>query len=430
MRFGVNYTPSQGWFHSWLDFDPDSVRHDFEAIARLGVDHVRIFPLWPIVQPSRSLIRSAALSDIGSVVDIAGEFGLDVNVDALQGHLSSFDFLPSWVQSWHRRNIFTDTQVVNAEAHYIRTLARSLNHRPNLLGITLGNELNQFASPPHPFPHSASEAQIDRWLAQLVAAARAETTSLVTHALYDAAWFDDAQPFTPAQAAAVGDATIVHSWVFNGTAQRHGALGVGSIRHAEYELQLAAAWHDDPKRPLWLQEVGAPTNVIPAANAPEFLEFTIRRALTVHQLQLITWWSSHDVSRGLVDFPELEYDLGLFDAEGRLKPTGARYAELIAEFHSAPTAAASSVGIVLDDTQPNYRAYCAPGGPFNEGWLALATRLEVSPQVVLKSRLGSVALLEGRGITSLSHLTPQQHPVSVDAESATDADTRKEGSYA
>ena len=33
VRFGVNYTPSEGWFHHWLDFDLDSVRADLDSIA-------------------------------------------------------------------------------------------------------------------------------------------------------------------------------------------------------------------------------------------------------------------------------------------------------------------------------------------------------------------------------------------------------------
>lgn len=96
MRFGVNYTPRVGWFHSWLDLDLDAIREDFEQIAALDLDHVRIFPLWDLIQPNRGLIRPAGLAAVGDVVDAAAEYGLDVNVDALQGHLSSFDFLPAW----------------------------------------------------------------------------------------------------------------------------------------------------------------------------------------------------------------------------------------------------------------------------------------------------------------------------------------------
>ena len=39
MKIGANYTPSQGWFHSWLDLDLDATRRDFEGIAQLGLDH-------------------------------------------------------------------------------------------------------------------------------------------------------------------------------------------------------------------------------------------------------------------------------------------------------------------------------------------------------------------------------------------------------
>lgn len=74
MRFGVNHTPSNGWFHSWLDFSPSDTARDLEAIAGLGADHVRVFPLWPVVQPNRTLIRPSALEDVATVVDIAGSF--------------------------------------------------------------------------------------------------------------------------------------------------------------------------------------------------------------------------------------------------------------------------------------------------------------------------------------------------------------------
>lgn len=393
MRFGVNYTPSQGWFHSWLDLDRAAVARDFAQIAGLGLDHVRIFPLWPLVQPNRTLVRPQALRDLRDVVDIAGEAGLDVGVDAVQGHLSSFDFLPSWLLTWHDRNMFTDPDVVGSIADYVRAVSAAVADAPNLLGLTIGNEVNQFAAKPHPDPHLATPDQVTAWLDVMVAAAREGLDGVappagVTHSMYDASWYDNRQPFLPDHAAEIGDLTITHSWVFNGSAQRHGALGSGSVRHAEYLLRLSAAWQRDPARPLWLQEVGAPTNVVPAQDGPEFLERTVRHAATVPGLWAITWWCSHDVSRSLADFPPLEYDLGLFTSEGELKPTGRRLAELVERRDELVPVADDQPQLVLDDSDSAlYRAQLGPGGSFFEAWNAAAQERGAGPRIVLQSRL-------------------------------------------
>lgn len=414
MRFGVNYTPSNGWFHSWLDFSRAAVARDLHEIKSLGVDHIRVFPLWPLVQPNRTLIRAKAIDDVLAVVDIAGQMELDVNVDALQGHLSSFDFVPSWLESWHRRNMFTDSDVVESTAAYVRELSRALADRKNLLGVTIGNELNQFAHAPHPAPHNLTSAEASHWLATMVGAAREGLAdaprALITVAQYDAAWYDDAQPFGPSHASTQGDMTVSHSWVFNGAAQVHGPLGAGSVRHAEYLMQLAAAWNTAPQRRSWLQEVGAPRNVIPPNDTASFVEETMRYAAAVPNLFGITWWCSHDVSRSLADFPELEYTLGLFTNDGQLKPTGARFAKMIRELSEAPAAAPSAHALVLDDLdpaeKPTLRASCAPGGRFSNAWLDLATATGESPQVVLRSRTGNPSELTARGVRTI-HQVPE-----------------------
>ncbi|HEX4787276.1 MAG TPA: glycosyl hydrolase, partial [Actinospica sp.] len=274
-RFGVNYTPSQSWFHHWLDFDIDAVRADLDAIAALGLDHVRVFPLWPVFQPNRSLIRPRAVEQLAALVDAAGERGLDVNVDGLQGHLSSFDFRPSWISSWHRRNMFTDPEVVEAEAAYLRTLAAALADRPNFLGMTLGNETNQFSGEPHPDPDRLEPEQADAWLARLLEACEEGAPGrLHLHSFYDAAWYLDDHPFTPAHAARRGFATAIHAWVFNGTAQTYGTHSTAVDQHAAYLIELSKAWALDPRRPVWLQEIGAPAPHIPAGHAAAFTRAT------------------------------------------------------------------------------------------------------------------------------------------------------------
>ncbi len=365
MRFGVNYTPSQGWFHHWLDFDLDDVRADLDAIAGLGLDHVRVFPLWPVFQPNRGVIREAAVDQLLAVVDAAGERGLDVNVDALQGHLSSFDFLPAWTQTWHRRNLFTDMAVMAGQAHYIRTLAEALHTRRNFLGITLGNEVNL-----HVGENPLTEKAAEQWLDYLLETCEeAAPGRLHTHSEYDAVWYEPGHPFTPTHAATLGDATTVHSWVFNGTSERHGPDGAATEHHAEYLIELAHAWAEDPDRLVWLQEVGAPAPDIHADRAADFAEATVANALTCERLWGVTWWCSHDIDRALVDFPEREYDLGLITVDQRVKPAGKRLAEIVAAWKPVPVPARMTAVLIPPGDS---RAACAPGGAVFETWARLA----------------------------------------------------------
>ncbi|MFD9910338.1 glycosyl hydrolase [Streptomyces sp. NPDC059063] len=401
-RFGANYTPSEGWFHHWLDFDLDAVRRDLDAIAALGLDHVRVFPIWPYFQPNRTLIRPRAVAQLVELADAAAERGLDVNVDGLQGHLSSFDFLPAWTQTWHRRNLFTDPDVVSGQEDYLRTLAAALADRPNFIGMTIGNEINQFASGPHPDPDRITQEQAESWLRRVLAACEEGAPGrLHLHAEYDAAWYQDDQPFTPAHAARLGAVTAVHSWVFNGTAQLHGRDGVATGQHAAYLIELSKAWAHDPRRPVWLQEVGAPAPLIPAADAAAFTEATVTAALDCADVWGVTWWCSHDVSRSLADFPELEYSLGLLSNEGRVKPAGAALARLAKERWAVP--AVRSTAVVVDvGPGAGRRSVCGPGGDVFEAFARLAAD-GVRPALVLAERASDTAHLAARGITEVLH---------------------------
>lgn len=329
MKFGVNYTPRDGWFHSWLDFDRAKVRDDFATIRDIGADHVRIFPLWPILQPNRNLIRPRAIADVVATVEEASHAGLESSVDVLQGHLSSFDFLPSWVSTWHRRNVFTDPEVVEAERALVKELGSALREIDGATGLTLGNEFVQFAASRHPDRDRITDSQADEWLDILLGEARRVWPSGAhVHSHDDDVWFDDTQPFTPLSATTKGDLTTVHSWVFGRVGPRFGKGAQCLPWFARYLCELAHAWSPHPNRRVWLQEIGAPETYVDQAEAPQFLTDTIDILLGERGggispgLSGITWWCSHDVSRELSDFPALEHTLGLIDSRGEPKPIG------------------------------------------------------------------------------------------------------------
>ncbi|MFC5280938.1 hypothetical protein ACFPGO_03505 [Arcanobacterium canis] len=388
MKFGVNYTPRRGWFHSWLEFDASAVAEDLDAIASLGIDHIRIFPLWPILQPNRTLIRERAIEDVATVVRLAHERGMETLVDVLNGHLSSFDYLPSWVSAWHLRNIFADPDAISGERELVRALATRLSHEAGAMGLSLGNEFIQFAASRHPFQHQITTAQAHAWLSDLLTTAKTVWPSGThVHTHDDDLWFDPTQPFDPASAVTLGDQTTVHSWVFGRVGPRFGAGAPELDWFSRYLTELAAGWSADVERPVWLQEIGSPSNYVPPQEAARFLTANVDRLMGAHgggispHLRAITWWCSHDVSRSLADFPELEYTLGLFDSDGNLKPIGAAYKSAIEQWGS--TVPQDVVRPTLElEVAPNQRDLTDARGEFFDSWMASALNGDV-PRIVI-----------------------------------------------
>ncbi|MGM7776351.1 glycoside hydrolase 5 family protein [Arthrobacter sp. KNU-44] len=404
LRFGANYTPSSQWMHAWMSLDLDEVRRDFASLAAIGLDHVRIFPLWTLLQPNRTLIREKAVDDVRAVVDTAAEFGLDVSVDVIQGHLSSFDFIPSWLLTWHDKNMFTHPDALSGQAELVTRLGERIGDAANFLGFTLGNETNQFSAPSHPSPWPVTEAEAANWITTLLDAAHTSAPAQQhVHSEYDAAWYMDGHGFTPALASRLGDMTTVHSWIFNGTAQRYGGRSVASDRHAEYMIELARGFATDPTRAIWLQEVGAPSNCLTPAQTPGFLEATLRSVARTENLWGVTWWCSHDVSRSLADFPELEYTLGLVDQNGAAKPIGRRFAELIPELRERQPTPARTLGIVVEvneNATPISRGAMSPGGAIFQAWVDACTT-GADPAIVTSIDAAKPEVLAARGITEL-----------------------------
>jgi len=369
LRFGANYVPSQGWFYSWLDFDPAAAEADLRDLAELGMDHVRIFPIWPWIQPGRGQLRRAAVDDVRHLVRIAARLGLDVSVDLVQGHLSSFDFVPSWALTWHRASIFEDRRVRDGLRAYVTTMVDELAGETNVFAFTLGNEVNNLW-PANPTTIDASTA----WAAELVEVVRAHARpgQQVVHSLFDDAFYATDHPFGAQDVVRLGDVSSVHSWVFNGTSAIDGPLGAATTSHAAYLAELAVAC-GGTDRPVWLQEVGAPLPDIPAEHTAEFVPRTVAAVAALPQLLGVTWWCSHDIDRRQLDFPEREYDLGLYTVDHRAKPAAHALRAAIADARLTDPAAEQRPVVVapVDIMQrPQDRGSLAPGSEFHRAWVA------------------------------------------------------------
>ena len=330
-RFGANYVPSKNWWYCWMDWDANSIASDLKAIAGLGMDHIRIHCLWPYFQPNAGWVSPTALSRLSELLQIADDHELDVSIAVLDGWLSGFRFFPAWKQD---RNMFTNSEMIAAEKLLFSAITDAIGDHPRFLGFDLGNELGVLQYGDH---DQVSSREADHWQAEMFThLAQIAPGKLHVNGVDHNHWFKNFG-FTRAGLAEQGALTSIHTWIyFTGALERYGPLGTGTLHLAEYNIELAKAYHVDLSRSVWVQEYGASDEWISLATIPDFAETFTRNALSCSNVWGLTWWSSHDLDPALTEFASLEYGLGLLDIHNQVKPAGARLTELIAHLRADP----------------------------------------------------------------------------------------------
>jgi endo-1,4-beta-mannosidase len=183
---GVNYWPRRKAMYWWSDFDRSEVEDEFDLIASLGLDVVRLFLLWDDWQPDPNLVESARLQDFGKVCEAAADRGLGLDVTFFTGHMSGPNWAPRWlldptapppsphlrqtisagkVVEGAYRNMFHDSQALAASDLLVRTVVGQFKDHPAIWMWNLGNEPDLFA-----YPESAEVGR--RWVRNLTSTIR------------------------------------------------------------------------------------------------------------------------------------------------------------------------------------------------------------------------------------------------------------------
>jgi len=406
-RFGVNFVPRNRWWYCWQDWDSASMAADLRAVADLGMDHVRIQCLWPLIQPGPSYVSELILDRLHELLDSADRAGLDVEVTVLNGWMSGYPFLPAWTMPLarpskdHNGNIFTDPGAIEAEKLLFRRIAETQAGHRRFLGFDIGNELGVLQGLNNP----VTQPQADTWATGIlsycdtIAPGRFHVNG-VDHQH----WFADFG-FSRENLATAGHASVVHSYgLFTGAFANYGGQGVGSLHLAEYMAELAFAYHRNPLRRVWVEETGVvPDQYIAAAYMPEYMEHLVRNAVGTGKLWGVTWWCSHDFDPSIKGFDDLEYQLGLLDREGRPKPLGRKFAALARELRDVPQNGGSrSTALVVPDRGLSKETW-PPDWRWGKPFMKLVERGK-NPAIVLASRAKDEDYLRQRGITELMPL--------------------------
>jgi endo-1,4-beta-mannosidase len=398
LRFGVNYVPRCGWWYCWQDWNQQSITDDLKAIAGLGMDHIRVQCLWPIFQPGVNYVSTEALDRMGMLLDAADRAGLDVEVTVLNGWMSGLCFMPAWTEpNQPSCNIFTDRKTIVAEKLLFTKLASAISQHPRFLGFDVGNELGVLMGKGNP----ATPAESDAWASEMLAlCAQLAPGKFHVNGVDHQHWFSDFG-FTRQNLATTGSASIVHSYsYFTGALKKFGYAGVGTSHLAEYQTELAFAYHKDPARRVWIEETGVSSEWVPEARIPDYADTLVRTAASTGKLWGITWWCSHDIDPSIKSFASLEYTLGLIGLDNKPKPLGRKLAALASEFrHNRISANNRDTALVIPDAglahTPHQRDWT-----YGDRFMKLVAEGK-NPCIVCESRTKDEDYLRSRGIRNL-----------------------------
>ncbi|MBE2271841.1 MAG: beta-galactosidase [Anaerolinea sp.] len=221
---GVNYWPRKKAMYWWSNFDADEVREEFAVIRDLGMTVVRIFLLWDDWQPTPDTISADCLRNLGTVLDIAAEFGLGVDVTFFTGHMSGPNWSPKWlldpaeppigvdklvsggeIVNIGYRNPYTDPVAREAERLQLRTVVSAYKDHPGVWLWNLGNEPDLFGVAP-----DAESAQA--WIREMTDLIKGiDPVHKVTCGLHSASLFSD-KPHRIDQTFPLMDVAVMHSY--------------------------------------------------------------------------------------------------------------------------------------------------------------------------------------------------------------------------
>lgn len=321
-RFGANYTPSHDWWFCWNDWNPDPIRRDLDAIAAIGVDHLRLMLIWPFFQPNPQWVSPAHLERLDQLVALMGERSLDAVVTVFTGQLSGFYFLPPFTPASSRAStgeaFFASAPMWAAQELFVRELARTLKPHTNVIGFDMGNEINTCWQAP--------TQEGDGWMARMFTLMNEVLPDGVhVNGVDHAPWFRE-DTFSP-QALAAARFPVMHCYPYwTGALKYGGAMDPPSVRLLAGMATLIRSYARTQQKPVWAGEFNTCIQSLSEKEQAEWLEKAVLAAIEAG-VSWFSYWDTHDVDRKF-SFNPLEYTLGLLTNEGRVKEQGRVFQQL------------------------------------------------------------------------------------------------------
>ncbi len=164
---GVNYWPRKKAMYWWKDFERSEVENEFADIAALKLQVARIFLFWEDFQPTAERINDQALNNLGTVLEVAQQVGIQIMPTFFTGHMSGANWWPKWalldrdmkqpppirciadgeVTQREGRDPYADPFMLEAERRLIAAVCRHFGDHPAIYSWNFSNEPDLFYLP-------------------------------------------------------------------------------------------------------------------------------------------------------------------------------------------------------------------------------------------------------------------------------------------
>ena len=334
---GVNYIISDRWLINLPNLSKEDMDRDMSALANAGVNHIRFFPLWSIVQPEIGRLDENVLKKLDLLTESAEKYNISMQLAPLTGWMSGAVFLPGWANG----DIFRDPQIIEGEIFLCKTIARRYAGNPTILGYDFGNELNVLASKMEKITGRAyTRDEITAWMKKIYSALKqADSDKLVTNGIgtgYDNLF--DIRIISPNV-----DYMAPHSYAyFMGTSKLDPWYG----QRTTYSTNFIVSWCEMMGKPSLVQEIGCSDSWLPDSKIGDYLRLNYMSAWADGAAGFL-WWSSHNIdttthlkASDIIlsmsgpsfqngRFSSLEYKMGLLNTDNTPKSCTSSFTESV-----------------------------------------------------------------------------------------------------
>ncbi|TAL73941.1 MAG: hypothetical protein EPN88_04105, partial [Bacteroidetes bacterium] len=331
---GVNYIVSDGWMINLPNLSVETMNADMAALQKIGINHIRFFPLWPLTQPAINKLDEKVMKQLDLLVESAGRHSITIQIAPITGWMSGLVFLPSWAEG----DMFRDQKIIDGQTFLAKTIATRYRNNPAVMGYDFGNELNVLVS--RTASKGSSPDQIFSWLKQIYPAFKtAAPNQLVTNGIgtgYD-------NNFDIRNIVQTVDYLAPHSYpYFHGTSSLDPWYG----QRTTYSANFIISWCKMVGKPVVLQEIGCSEAWVPASKIGAYIRLNYLSTWADGAAGFL-WWSSHNIDTAIqsktrnlpknpsnsgspeLNFDEVEYSLGLLTINNEEKDYAFTYGESI-----------------------------------------------------------------------------------------------------